>query len=136
MMRRAPQMLRLVSTGIIFTWLGLAPTVPTAAVAVADATAPSDGRDSPAAAFSPSLAMLFAAPNSQPSIPAGEDLDELMHLLAQRRHGRVEFIEQQFLAVLHRPIESSGELRYDAPDRLEKRTLLPHAEIGPCEVTV
>ena len=59
---------------------------------------------------------------------ATDDLDAVMSLLAMRRHGRVEFIEQQFLAVLNHPIESSGELRYDAPDRLEKRTLLPHPE--------
>ena len=64
-----------------------------------------------------------------PAAPAGfSDLDEVMRLLAMRQHGRVEFIEQQFLNVLKRPIESSGELRYDAPDRLEKRTLKPHAE--------
>jgi Outer membrane lipoprotein carrier protein LolA-like len=56
------------------------------------------------------------------------DLDDVMHLLAQRQHGRVEFVEQQFLAVLKHPVESSGELRYDAPDRLEKRTLEPRAE--------
>lgn len=59
---------------------------------------------------------------------AGGDLDDVMGLLAMRKHGRVEFIEQQFIAVLKRPIESSGELRYDAPDRLEKRTLKPRAE--------
>src|SRR5277367_964646 len=51
-----------------------------------------------------------------------------MRLLAARQHGHAEFIEQHFLAMLNRPIESSGELRYDAPDRLEKRTLQPHAE--------
>jgi hypothetical protein len=56
------------------------------------------------------------------------DLDQVMGMLALRQHGRVEFIEQQFLAVLSHPIESSGELRYDAPDRLEKRTLKPRAE--------
>ncbi|MGC1520954.1 MAG: LolA-related protein [Steroidobacteraceae bacterium] len=56
------------------------------------------------------------------------DLDEVMHLLALRRHGRVEFVEQHFLAVLRRPVESSGELLYDAPDHLEKRTLLPRPE--------
>jgi Outer membrane lipoprotein carrier protein LolA-like len=56
------------------------------------------------------------------------DLNEVMRLLAARQHGRVEFIEQQFLSMLKQPIESSGELRYDAPDRLEKRTLKPHAE--------
>jgi hypothetical protein len=59
---------------------------------------------------------------------AFSDLNEVMRLLAMRQHGRVEFIEQQFLAVLKQPIESSGELRYDAPDRLEKRTLKPRIE--------
>ena len=59
---------------------------------------------------------------------AGTDLDAVMGLLAMRQHGRVEFIEQQFLAVLDHPVESSGELRYDAPDHLEKRTLLPRSE--------
>jgi len=59
---------------------------------------------------------------------ATSDLDQVMALLAMRQHGRVEFIEQQFLAVVKRPIESSGELRYDAPDRLEKRTTLPKKE--------
>jgi hypothetical protein len=56
------------------------------------------------------------------------DLDQVMGMLAMRQHGRVEFIEQQFLAVLSHPLESSGELRYDAPDRLEKITLKPRAE--------
>ncbi|HEX3914472.1 MAG TPA: LolA-related protein [Steroidobacteraceae bacterium] len=56
------------------------------------------------------------------------DLDQVMGLLAMRKHGRVEFIEQQFLAVLKRPLESSGELSFDAPDRLEKRTLKPRPE--------
>jgi hypothetical protein len=60
--------------------------------------------------------------------PSFNDLDEVMGLLAMRQHGRVEFVEQHFLHVLSRPVESSGELRYDAPDRLEKRTLKPHAE--------
>jgi hypothetical protein len=59
---------------------------------------------------------------------AMNDLDAVMGLLAMRQHGRVEFIEQQFLAVLDHPVESSGELRYDAPDHLEKRTLLPRHE--------
>jgi hypothetical protein len=59
---------------------------------------------------------------------AGGDLDEVMRLLAMRQHGRVEFVEQHFLAILKHPVESSGELRYDAPDHLEKRTLLPRPE--------
>jgi hypothetical protein len=56
------------------------------------------------------------------------DLDEVMRLLAMRQHGRVEFVEQHFLAILKHPVESSGELRYDAPDHLEKRTLSPRPE--------
>jgi hypothetical protein len=57
-----------------------------------------------------------------------DDLDALMSLLAQRKHGHVRFVEEHFLAVLDRPVESSGELLYDAPDRLEKRTLKPKPE--------
>jgi hypothetical protein len=56
------------------------------------------------------------------------DLDGLMALLAKRQHGHVEFVEQQFLAVLDHPLESSGEMLYDAPDRLEKRTVAPRQE--------
>jgi hypothetical protein len=59
---------------------------------------------------------------------AGQDLDQLMALLAKRQHGHVTFVEEHFLAVLDRPVESSGELLYDAPDRLEKRTLKPKPE--------
>jgi len=67
------------------------------------------------------------ATDPPPSAAIG-DFDDVMQLLAKRQHGRVEFIEQQFLSVLDHPLESSGELRYDAPDRLEKRTLLPRPE--------
>jgi hypothetical protein len=59
---------------------------------------------------------------------ASDELDEVMHALGERRHGEVSFVEQQFLSLLKRPVESSGELIYDAPDRLEKRTLEPHPE--------
>lgn len=56
------------------------------------------------------------------------DLGELMRQLAERRHGQVSFVEQHFLKVLKRPAESYGELTYDAPDRLEKRTIEPKPE--------
>ncbi|MGA2187150.1 MAG: LolA-related protein [Steroidobacteraceae bacterium] len=59
---------------------------------------------------------------------AADDLDDVMHALAGRRHGEVSFVEQQFMSLLKRPLESSGELIYDAPDRLEKRTLEPRPE--------
>jgi hypothetical protein len=56
---------------------------------------------------------------------ADTDLDRLMTLLAERAQGHVSFVEQDYLAVLDRPVETSGELVYERPDRLEKRTLAP-----------
>lgn len=60
--------------------------------------------------------------------PGSDPLDALMQELAARRHGHVAFTEVQYLAVLDRPLESSGELLYEAPDRLEKRIAKPRAE--------
>ena len=59
---------------------------------------------------------------------ASGDLQELMRLLAARRHGQVDFVEQHFLGVLKRPVESYGVMIYDAPRRLEKRTVEPRPE--------
>ncbi len=59
---------------------------------------------------------------------AGTDLDRLMHGLAQVRSGHAGFVEKKYIAMLDRPVESSGELFYRAPDRLEKRTLKPKPE--------
>jgi hypothetical protein len=70
------------------------------------------------------VALLYAAA----AAAAGSDLQTLFARLAARPHGHVEFIEQHFIAMLDRPTESAGELRYDAPDHLEKRTLTPRAE--------
>jgi hypothetical protein len=70
-----------------------------------------------------------AAPPPAPQATQGTgELDEVLALLAMRKHGHVEFIEQKFIATLDRPIESSGELRFDAPDHLEQRTLKPRSE--------
>jgi Outer membrane lipoprotein carrier protein LolA-like len=54
--------------------------------------------------------------------------EQLLKLLSARRHGHVAFTEVQQLSILDQPLHSSGELRYDAPDRLEKRTLEPRSE--------
>lgn len=56
------------------------------------------------------------------------DIDQLMRELAQSRSGRASFVEKKTIAMLDRPVESSGELFYSAPDHLEKRTLKPKAE--------
>lgn len=55
--------------------------------------------------------------------------EQLLQRLSARRHGHVAFTEVQRLSILDQPLHSSGELRYDAPDRLEKRTLEPRAEV-------
>jgi hypothetical protein len=56
------------------------------------------------------------------------DLDQLMRALASTPSGHASFIEKKNIAVLDKPVESSGELFYTAPDRLEKRTLKPKPE--------
>jgi hypothetical protein len=56
------------------------------------------------------------------------DLDRVMSALAQRKHGHVTFVEEKYISMLDKPVKSSGELLYDAPDRLEQRTLSPKRE--------
>jgi hypothetical protein len=70
----------------------------------------------------------IAAASATAADAAGSDLDRVMGALAQRKHGHVSFTEKKFIAMLDRPVESSGELLYDAPDRLEKRTIKPKPE--------
>lgn len=72
------------------------------------------------------IALLWVASNIATAAEA--DLDRLMTLLAQRRNGHVSFVEKKYIAVLDRPVQSSGELLYVAPDHLEKRTLEPKPE--------
>jgi outer membrane lipoprotein-sorting protein len=56
------------------------------------------------------------------------DIDQLMRSLAQTQSDHASFVEKKFIAMLDKPVESSGELFYTAPDHLEKRTLKPKAE--------
>jgi outer membrane lipoprotein-sorting protein len=63
-----------------------------------------------------------------PAHAAAWDVDQLMQALAQNKSGRASFVEKKYIAMLDRPLESSGELLYSAPDRLEKRTLKPKPE--------
>jgi hypothetical protein len=69
--------------------------------------------------------------SSAVAVSAGVDadtLDQLLHLLAQRRHGEADFSEIRYLSVLSEPLRSSGVLIYEAPDHLEQRILQPRAE--------
>lgn len=56
------------------------------------------------------------------------DIEQLMQSLAATRSGHASFVEIKSIAILEKPVESSGELFYSAPDRLEKRTLKPKTE--------
>ncbi|MES2687322.1 MAG: LolA-related protein [Pseudomonadota bacterium] len=59
---------------------------------------------------------------------AAWDVAQLMQGLAQNKSGRASFVEKKYIALLDKPVESSGELLYTAPDRLEKRTFKPRPE--------
>ncbi|MEP7083623.1 MAG: LolA-related protein [Betaproteobacteria bacterium] len=74
------------------------------------------------------LALALALLAVGPARAADWGVAELMQSLAQRGAERALFVERKFLAILDRPVESSGELRYTPPDRLEKRTLKPKPE--------
>lgn len=56
-------------------------------------------------------------------------LPDLMHSLAQKKSGKASFVEKKYIGILDKPLESSGELFFEAPDRLEKRTLKPTPEV-------
>lgn len=71
------------------------------------------------------LAALLA---SQGAAAADLDLATLFDTLARNRPDRAAFTEKKYLAILDRPVESSGELVFVPPDRLEKLTLKPRAE--------
>ena len=59
---------------------------------------------------------------------AGWDIASLMELLSRNQPGRATFNETRHLALLDRPLESSGELRFTPPNRLERRTLAPGSD--------
>ena len=53
---------------------------------------------------------------------------QLMTLLARTKKSRVDFVDRKYLQSLDQPLESSGELIYTAPARLERRTVKPRPE--------
>lgn len=74
------------------------------------------------------LAAALTLAAASPSVFAAWDIQQLMDSLAQNKSGRATFVETKRIAILDKPIESSGELLFTAPDRLEKRTLKPKPE--------
>ncbi len=74
------------------------------------------------------LAVGLALATLSPAAFAAWDIQQLMQTLAQNKSGRATFVEAKHIALLDKPVESSGELLFTAPDRLEKRTLKPKPE--------
>ena len=74
------------------------------------------------------LVALALMPVPVASHAAEWDIDQLMRGLAQIRSGHARFVEKKSIAILDKPVESSGELFYTAPDHLEKRTIKPKPE--------
>jgi len=89
------------------------------------ATAATAAAPTTATAAAPTTATA-AAPTT--ATAAAGDLDRVMGALAQRKHGHVTFVEEKYISVLDTPVKSSGELLYEAPDRLEQLTLSPKRE--------
>jgi hypothetical protein len=74
------------------------------------------------------LFLLLGLALAQDAVSGGWGLDALMPTLAQNSGGRASFNEKKFIALLDKPVESSGELVYVRPDHLEKNTLRPRPE--------
>lgn len=59
---------------------------------------------------------------------AAFDVGQLMSDLAKHKGGKARFVEKKYISLLDKPVVSTGEMTYTAPDRLEKRTLTPKVE--------
>lgn len=79
-------------------------------------------------ALSKTLAGLLLLCGAAPAGAAGWGLQDLMQMMGQHKTGSATFVEKKYIAMLKEPVESSGELSFAAPDRLEKRTLRPKPE--------
>jgi outer membrane lipoprotein-sorting protein len=73
------------------------------------------------------LLALLAASLAQ-AADAPWDIERLMQALSRVSVGRADFVETKTIAMLDKPVVSSGQLFYVAPDKLEKRTLKPRPE--------
>jgi hypothetical protein len=64
------------------------------------------------------------------AVPASAafDVGQLMNDLAKHKGGKAKFVEKKYISLLDKPVISTGEMTYTAPDKLEKRTLTPKIE--------
>ena len=74
-------------------------------------------------------ALVWLALLASPLVQAAPlSIAQLMAGMAKHPQGTATFTEKKFIAILDQPVESSGELLFVAPARLEKRTLKPKPE--------
>ncbi|HRK77744.1 MAG TPA: outer-membrane lipoprotein carrier protein LolA [Thiobacillus sp.] len=74
-------------------------------------------------------ALVWLALLASPLVQAAPlSIAQFMAGLAKSPQGAATFTEKKYLAILEQPVESSGELLFIAPARLEKRTLKPRPE--------
>ena len=73
------------------------------------------------------LSALFLAVLALPA-SAAFDVGQLMDDLARHKGGKAKFVEKKYISLLDKPVVSTGEMTYTAPDQLEKRTLTPKVE--------
>lgn len=84
---------------------------------------PPRGRIFPSALLTTTLLLLLTPPSYAQFTPA-----QLMQTLAQVQSVHAHFREQKELSILQEPLLLTGILRYQAPDYLHKRVLLPYQE--------
>jgi outer membrane lipoprotein-sorting protein len=65
---------------------------------------------------------------SQAESAAAWDVHQLMREMSQVSESKGKFVEHKYMAILNRPLESSGTLLFRAPDHVEKNTLKPKIE--------
>jgi outer membrane lipoprotein-sorting protein len=58
----------------------------------------------------------------------GWQLPQLMAALQQVQAARANFVERKYMRILREPLQSSGQLVYIRPDKLQKETVLPKPE--------
>jgi hypothetical protein len=73
-------------------------------------------------------ALLLALALLLPVQAADWSVATLFQMIAKERPTRATFHERKFMALLDRPLESSGELAFNPPDRMEKHTTKPRDE--------
>lgn len=74
------------------------------------------------------LAATFFLSCLMASAHAAFDVAQLMGELAKHKHGKATFVEKKYISLLDKPVISSGEMSFTAPDQLEKKTLKPKVE--------